>query len=374
MKIRVLGAFGGEGLGHRPSAFLINDKILIDGGSVSGALTVPEQLAVEHAIVSHAHLDHIAGLVYLTETLAFCELGAAVPIPSIDPVIGALRAGVFNNALWPDFSKIPRPDVPVVKYRALIEDVEQRVGDLWVTPVAVNHTVPTAGFIVHDGSTGVVYSGDTGPTEALWQAARGLRGLRAVIVEFAFPDRRRPRVHPRAGPHLLDLVSARASWGGGHHHDGFARHFDAHPVAEAKHASLAHCRQLDAQRHTGADVDLVQVAGALEDAQRDASGDARTPGHCRLGHRERLRPQDQQPTVAQPVGDAADDGHAVAPLRLDDDAEVANLDHVHREKARRSERLGDGPALRLVVELGRLAHLQHATAVDDREPVGERQR
>ena len=47
---------------------------------------------------------------------------------------------------------------------------------------------------------------------------------------------------------------------------------------------------------------------------------------------------------------------------------------MHREKARRSERLGDGPALRLVVELGRLAHLQHATAVDDREPVGERQR
>jgi len=192
MKIRVLGAFGGEGLGHRPSAFLINDKILIDGGSVSGALTVPEQLAVEHAIVSHAHLDHIAGLVYLTETLAFCELGAAVTIASIDPVIGALRAGVFNNALWPDFSKIPHPDVPVVKYRALIEDVEQRVGDLWVTPVAVNHTVPTAGFIVHDGSTGVVYSGDTGPTEALWQAARGLRGLRAVIVECAFPNRLGP--------------------------------------------------------------------------------------------------------------------------------------------------------------------------------------
>src|SRR2546427_893517 len=136
MKIRVLGAFGSEGLGQRPSAFLVNDKILIDGGSVSGALTVPEQLAVEHAIVSHAHLDHIAGLVYLSETLGFCEVGAAVTIASIDPVITTLRAGVFNNTLWPDFSKIPHPDVPVVKYRTLIEDVEQRVGDLWVTPVA----------------------------------------------------------------------------------------------------------------------------------------------------------------------------------------------------------------------------------------------
>jgi ribonuclease BN (tRNA processing enzyme) len=192
MKIRVLGAFGGEGLGPRPSAFLVNEKILIDGGSVSGALTVDEQLRIEHAIVSHAHLDHITGLVYLTETLAFCEVGASVTIASIDPVISALRSGVFNDTLWPDFSKIPHPDVPVVKYRTLVEDVEQRVADLWVTPVAVSHTVPAAGFIVHDGSTGVVYSGDTGPTEALWRAARNLRGLRAVILECAFPNRLGP--------------------------------------------------------------------------------------------------------------------------------------------------------------------------------------
>ncbi|HBH00537.1 MAG TPA: MBL fold metallo-hydrolase, partial [Candidatus Rokubacteria bacterium] len=128
MNIRVLGAFGGEGLGHRPSSFLVNDRLLVDGGSVTGALTVPEQLVIEHALVSHAHLDHIAGLVYLTETLGFCESGAAVTIASIDPVITTLRAGVFNNVLWPDFSRIPHADVPVVKYRTLVEDVEQRVG------------------------------------------------------------------------------------------------------------------------------------------------------------------------------------------------------------------------------------------------------
>src|SRR4029434_5821732 len=182
MKVCVLGAFGGVGLGHRPSALLVNDKVLIDGGSVSSALTIPDQLAVEHAIISHAHPDLIAGLVSLAETLAFCEVGAAVTIASIDPVITTLRAGVFNDRLWPDFSRIPHPDVPVVKYRTLATDAEQRVGDLWVTPVAVNHTVPAAGFIVHDGATRVVYSGDTGPTEALWRAARDVRGIRAVIL------------------------------------------------------------------------------------------------------------------------------------------------------------------------------------------------
>src|SRR5947199_4989788 len=137
MKLRVLGAFGGEGLGHRPTAFLINDRTLIDAGTVSSALTVPEQLSIEHALISHSHLDHIAGLVYLSETLGFCETGAAVTVTGIDPVVSTLRWSVFNNVLWPDFSKIPHADVPVVKYRALVEDVEQRVADLWVTPVHV---------------------------------------------------------------------------------------------------------------------------------------------------------------------------------------------------------------------------------------------
>jgi ribonuclease BN (tRNA processing enzyme) len=103
--------------------------------------------------------------------------------------VDALRTGVFNNVVWPDFARIPSAGTPIVKYRALVEEAEQRVGDLWVTPVGVTHTVPTTGFIVHDGSRGFIYSGDTGPTTALWQAARGLTGIRAVILECAFPNR-----------------------------------------------------------------------------------------------------------------------------------------------------------------------------------------
>ena len=188
MKIRVLGAFGGEAPGRRSTAFLVNDRVLVDGGSVSGSLSVEEQLGIEHALLSHGHLDHVAGLAYLTETLACCSRPHPVTLTSIEPVIGALRSSVFNNVLWPDFSTLP-PKAPVVQFRTLAEGAEHRVGELHVTPIGVSHTVPTAGFIVHDGSTGFIYSGDTGPTDALWQAARGMRGLRAVILECAFPNR-----------------------------------------------------------------------------------------------------------------------------------------------------------------------------------------
>jgi ribonuclease BN (tRNA processing enzyme) len=190
MKIKVLGAFGSEGLGQRPSAFLVNDRILVDAGTVSGALTLDEQLEVEHALLSHPHLDHVVGLAYLTDALASARARRPVTATSVEPVIQGLRTHAFNNVLWPDFSTIPSPSAPVLKFRSLAEETEQRVGDLWVTPVPVDHTVPTVGFIIHDGEgAGFIYSGDTGPTTRLWRAARGLRGLRALIIECAFPNR-----------------------------------------------------------------------------------------------------------------------------------------------------------------------------------------
>jgi len=188
MKIRVLGAYGAEGLGQRPTSFLLNDRILIDAGTVGGTLALAEQAHIEHALITHPHLDHVMGLAFLTETLAFSETRTPLTVASLEPVVNGLRSGVFNNIAWPDFAGIPAA-APVMKYRTLVEDAEQRVGDAWVTPMAVNHAVPTTGFIVHDGSTGFLFSGDTGPTEALWKAARGLRGLRAALVECAFPNR-----------------------------------------------------------------------------------------------------------------------------------------------------------------------------------------
>ena len=189
MKIKVLGAFGSEGLGQRPSAFLLNDQILLDAGTVPGALSVDEQAEIKHALLSHPHFDHMVGLAFLTDTLATARSHCAVTATGTAPVIGALRTHAFNNVLWPDFSAIPSPDTAVLKYRTLENDAEQRVGDLWVTPVPVNHSVPATGFIVHNGEVGFIYTGDTGPTERLWTSARGLRGLKAIIIESAFPTR-----------------------------------------------------------------------------------------------------------------------------------------------------------------------------------------
>jgi len=189
LKLKVLGAYGSEGQGQRPSAFLVDDRVLLDAGTVGGALTVAEQVEITHALITHAHLDHTVGLAFLTDTLAMVAPERHVEVSSIAPVIESLRIHAFNDALWPDFTTIPSGSSPVLGFRSLLEEVEARVGELWVTPVPVEHTVPTTGYVVHDGETGFVYSGDTGPTQRLWRVAREMRGLKALIVETAFPDR-----------------------------------------------------------------------------------------------------------------------------------------------------------------------------------------
>ena len=153
MKIKVLGSYGSEGPGQRPSALLVDDRVLVDAGTVGGALTAAEQIDVEYALISHAHFDHIAGLCFLTDTLAMLAPERRVTACGLGPVLDGLRTHVFNDIVWPNFSNIPTPGNPVLAFRPLAEEGEARVGELWVTPIQVEHTIPTAGFIVHDGET-----------------------------------------------------------------------------------------------------------------------------------------------------------------------------------------------------------------------------
>src|SRR5258705_2761797 len=148
MNIRVLGAFGSEGPGQRPSAFLVNDRTLVDAGSVAGGIPLSEQLGIQQIFLTHAHLDHVVGAAFLIETFATCDVQRAITLAALPVVVDAVRTGIFNNVIWPDFSAIPR-ECPAVVYRPLVAGTPHRIGGPPVTPVALHHTVPTAGVLRH---------------------------------------------------------------------------------------------------------------------------------------------------------------------------------------------------------------------------------
>ena len=69
MKIRVLGCFGSRIPGRFTSSLLIDDKFLLDAGTVSSALSQGEQLALEDIVLTHAHMDHIVDLAFLADNI-----------------------------------------------------------------------------------------------------------------------------------------------------------------------------------------------------------------------------------------------------------------------------------------------------------------
>jgi cAMP phosphodiesterase len=193
MLLEILGCHGGSVPRRRLPSFLINGNVLLEAGSITSALPLGAQASIEHVLLTHAHLDHTVGLAFLVDNIQSARTvagqNATVNAAAIAPVIEDLRTHCFNNRLWPDFTKLPTPKEPALRFQTLRERESADFGSLTIVPVSVHHAVPASGFIIHDGSTGLVFSGDTGPTDEIWKVAREFKNIHAVIVETAFPNR-----------------------------------------------------------------------------------------------------------------------------------------------------------------------------------------
>ncbi len=188
LSVRVLGPYGGSAPGRRLTTFLIDGECALDAGALTEALPFSAQRRIRRVLLTHAHFDHIASLPFLAANL-HGSLPAPLEILAPEPVLEAVRRHLFNDSTWPDFTRFPSVSRPTIRYRPLSEGRAFAVGSLTVTPYAVNHVVPTFGYLVTAAGRTVVFSGDTGPTERLWVAARRARQVRAIFLECSFSDR-----------------------------------------------------------------------------------------------------------------------------------------------------------------------------------------
>ena len=187
MKIKVGGCYGSEEDGKHSVGFLVNGKLLLEGGTVTSAFSAREQSSIGDVLISHIHLDHTKELLFLVDRLS-ARKAKGVIVHAVREVVEGLKKSLFNDLVWPDFSRLPEKDRPVLKYRTIPLDRYSTVGGLRVKPVLVTHPVPTTGFILSDTGGSVLYTGDTGPTFRIWEAARGVRDLAAVFAETSFPN------------------------------------------------------------------------------------------------------------------------------------------------------------------------------------------
>ena len=187
MELKVLGCHGGESPKHQCPAFLLDSRVCLDAGSITNMLSLKEQQRIEAVVVSHAHLDHVRDLAMLADTRTQ-QGGPPLRIASTPGTISVLKRHFFNDRLWPDFSKIPGQKNATVVFQTLRPETETQLCGLHVRPVLVDHAVEAAAYVVGDGTSAIAYSGDTGPTERLWEVLQEQENLRALIMEVAFPN------------------------------------------------------------------------------------------------------------------------------------------------------------------------------------------
>lgn len=180
-------ASGDEGPSQYLISYLIDDAVAIDAGSLGIHGTPRSQARIRHVLISHTHLDHTATLPIFVEN-AYEAKSECVTIHGSDAVLHGLRDDMFNDRTWPDFVAMSTGPAPFLKLERLEPGRPIEVEGLKITPIPVDHVVPTLGFLVEDGRSAVLIASDTGPTTLLWDYANAAPRLDAVFLEAAFPN------------------------------------------------------------------------------------------------------------------------------------------------------------------------------------------
>ncbi len=187
MEIKILGASGGDYNRFRSTSILVNEKTLVDAGAVVSLLNIDEIIKIEDVILTHPHIDHIKDLAMISD-LIVKKRKKPLNIWGSKHTISVLKRHLFNDLLWPDFTRIPLKKNPTIRYRLLKSEKINQINSLSVLPVKVNHTVETMGFIIKDNKASFAISGDTGPTEKLWQFVNREENLKCIFIELSFPE------------------------------------------------------------------------------------------------------------------------------------------------------------------------------------------
>ncbi|GBG01069.1 cAMP phosphodiesterase class-II:metallo-beta-lactamase superfamily protein [Azospira sp. I13] len=193
MKIRVLGCSGGIGGRHlRTTSILVDHDVLIDAGTGVADLSLAELGAIDHVFITHSHLDHITCLPLLIDTVMDMRGGRPVTVHATDATLSILKTHIFNWSVWPDFSQIPSPEAPSLRFKTL--RLGQKIaldGGRSITALPAEHTVPAVGYHLDSGRTSLVFTGDTTVNDAFWPKVNKIANLRYLIIETAFSNRER---------------------------------------------------------------------------------------------------------------------------------------------------------------------------------------
>ena len=201
MQVRVLGAHNLETSSTHHTCFLIDGVLAIDAGSLVSTLTADEQLALRDVLLTHLHFDHTRDI----PTLGLATLNAptSVDIHSLRFTLDSVRKLLVDGEIYPDLTRGLNDVPPALHFHAIDGHEVLSLNGYEVKPIAVQHPVPTVGYIVRRGDDCVAYTGDTGG--GLLPFMEDAMAPSVVFVDVTFPNalEGRARISGHLTPALL---------------------------------------------------------------------------------------------------------------------------------------------------------------------------
>lgn len=187
-----------------------NNYICLDAGTlhygiqkavVNKVFTGPGDKVLKQYIkgyfISHAHLDHIAGLIINSPE------DSTKNIYGLQSTIETIKTHYFTWESWANFAD--QGETPALKkyhYQVLVPGTETTIENtdlkVWAFPLSHSNLISTA-YLVNSNNNYILYLGDTGPDaieksnnlQNLWQAIAPLvksKKLKAILIEVSFPN------------------------------------------------------------------------------------------------------------------------------------------------------------------------------------------
>ena len=187
MNIKILGCSGGKTVDHAPTSFLLDDRLLIDAGTVMNKLDSDELLKIDYLLLTHSHMDHIAEIPFLA--LTFMEEKAGdFKVYASQETTDTVYKHIFNNKVWPDLFSMSKENKGNLYWNIFNHYESFDVADYKITSIPVNHSVPTNGFIIDSGENSFAFTGDTYITDQFWEYCNHQANLKAIIVDVCLPN------------------------------------------------------------------------------------------------------------------------------------------------------------------------------------------
>lgn len=187
MKLTVLGCGGGIGSGRHTTCFLLDEDVLIDAGTGITALSLEQLARIDHIFLTHSHLDHVLGLPLLVDAVGD-RRDKPVVVHALPETLEILAQHLFNWKLWPDFRDIPDASKPWLRFERMPLGSSASLGERKITSLPAHHAVPACGYRLSNGGRSLVFTGDTGRSEALVHALNDMPDLSDLIIETSFEN------------------------------------------------------------------------------------------------------------------------------------------------------------------------------------------